>query len=812
MPKYADIAFPTAIRQLFTYELDVNDETKLAVGMRVWAPLRNYNAIGIVVRLHDEKPDFETKPIRRVLDKESILDAELLQLTKWMHRFYYSSWGEVIQAALPAGLNFVSKKYLRRSTQKHPSSFSKLQKEVLSEVQNNEDFELNEAKKRWTGTSSNKAFKDLLKLGVLEIWEEPDLKVTPKIERAWIWADGKTAAGAIEYLGETKKPLPKWQQALEYFANEGLPKRNSELKEIEVVNSYSLNKLKDEGWIQPTEMEALPEKPTLDYDPSSIKTLNEDQQLAYSEIQKSLEKEEFANFLLYGITGSGKTEVYIQALKQTIEAGKGGIVLVPEIALTPQTVARFYKVFGPEVAVLHSRMTARERLLAWTDLKSGDKKIAIGPRSAVFAPVQNLGLIILDEEHDGSYKQEDPSPRYHARETAIMRASLNNAVVIMGSATPSMQALNMAAKNKCTLLELKKRHAEAILPEVQIIDLKEYKGAMRGDLSVALYQAIEGALVKKEQVILLYNRRGFASYLQCGDCGHIPQSPECSVSLTYHRRKNILLCHYSGYSRRADTQCEQCGSNNLITQGSGTQKVEEELADLFPEANIIRFDRDSTSRKGAHAKILTAFGNGEADIMVGTQLVAKGLDFPNVTVVGVIDADTELAFPSFQSTERMYQLLSQVAGRSGRGGKLGKVYIQTRNPENSAIQFAKRHDHEGFSKEEMGFRKPLNYPPYSRLIQFVLKGRTENEVSNSAHLLTDVVSRVVPDLDVLGPSPSAIAWVNRNYFWEVMVKISPEKGDSYIEKLLDKVMEVYRYETPISEAKVRININVDSIR
>ncbi len=812
MPKFAEIAFPTAVRQLFTYQLTSNQQKDIRVGMRVWAPLRNYNAIGVVIKLHDEKPTFQTKEIRQILDEEPILDDEILKLTRWIHRFYYSSLGEVIQAALPAGLNFVSKKYIRVANTNQEHSLTELQKEVLGEIKKQTDFEFNEAKKRWVGTSANKALTELLKLGAIEIWEEPDLKVTAKTERAWDWADDRTAETAKAFLEETKSKGAKWKDALEYFAEMGLPIRNSELATSEKVNSYSLNRLKEEEWIKPIEMEALPEKSLLDFAPDSIKSLNKEQIAAFSEIQAGLEKGEFANYLLYGITGSGKTEVYIHALKQVVESGKGGIVLVPEIALTPQTVSRFYKIFGEEVAVLHSRMTSRERLLAWNDLKSGTKKIAIGPRSAVFAPVQNLGLIILDEEHDASYKQIDPAPRYHARETAIMRANLNKAVVIMGSATPSMQALSMAAKGKCGLLELKERHAEATLPEVQIIDLKQYKGAMKGDLSMALYTAIEDALSKKEQIILLYNRRGFANYLQCEDCGHIPQSPECSVSLTYHKRKNMLLCHYSGYSRRADTYCENCGSGNLVVQGSGTQKVEEDIAELFPEARLLRFDRDSTTRKGAHAKILNTFGEGEADIMVGTQLVAKGLDFPNVTVVGVIDADTELAFPSFQSTERMYQLLSQVSGRSGRGEKLGKVYIQTRAPENSAIQFAKRHDHEGFSKEEMGFRKPLNYPPYSRLIQFVLKGKEDNEVSNSAHLLVDVINRVVPDLDTLGPSPSAIAWMNRNYFWEVMVKISPEKGDNYIEKLLDKVMEVYRYETPISEAKVRININVDSIR
>lgn len=779
--------------------------------MRVWVPLRNYNAIGIVVRLHNDPPAFKTKAVRKVLDDEPILTSELLRLTEWVHRFYYCSWGEVVQAALPAGLNFISKKYLRKADDIDENVLSQKEKELLADLSNDKPYEYDEAIKRWKGTSANKVFNQLLKRGIIEIWEEPDLKVEVKTERAWDWKEGRSADEALEFL-DKHPATAKWKNALRFFAEKGLPIRNSELASSEIITNYTINKLKDEGWIKPIELEALAEQHDLKHEKDSVKELNVEQQQAFEKVQQDIEKERFSNFLLYGITGSGKTEVYIHSLKEALAKGKGGIVLVPEIALTPQTVARFYRVFGEEIAVLHSRLTSRERLKAWKELRTGKKRIAIGPRSAVFAPVQNLGLIVLDEEHDASYKQMDPSPRYHARETAIMRASINNAVMIMGSATPSLQALHMAAKGKAKLLELKHRHAVAQLPDVNIIDLRQYKNAMKGDLSVALFQAIEQALTNKEQVILLYNRRGFASYMQCESCGHIPQSPECSVSLTYHKNRNMLMCHYSGYARKADTICEQCGSSELIIQGSGTQKVEEELKSLFPHARIIRFDRDSTSRKGAHEQILNTFGEGKADIMVGTQLVAKGLDFPNVTVVGVVDADTELAFPSFQSTERMYQLLSQVAGRSGRGEKAGRVFIQTRLPDNAAIKYAQKHDHEGFARQEMSFRKPLNYPPYSRLIKFVLKGKKEANVNRSAHLLKQILEKVVPELESLGPSPAPVSWMNRNYFWEVILKIEPERGQLYIEKLLGRIMEIYESQSDISTSKVRININVDAIR
>lgn len=778
--------------------------------MRVWVPFRSHYAIGVAVRLHNQKPGFKTKDVREILDTAPVLSQELLDLTEWVHQFYFCSWGEVIQAALPAGLNFISQKKLQVNKARLGGSFTKEEHDIVNEIKTDEAITFDSAKKRWSRTSLNNVFKKLMKSGVLEVWETPQIKVPAKTERAWDWAPGKTKEQALESLKKQSRTL-KWMEALSVFAARKLPLRNSELKQLG-ISSYSVNKLKLEGWIAPVDIESEPERINLSYEPGSIKKLNKEQQTAFKCVKASINENKFSSYLLKGITGSGKTEVYIHALKEVLKNGKGGIVLVPEIALTPQTVSRFYKIFGEQIAVLHSRMTDRERLNSWEQLKSGEKKIAIGPRSAVFAPIQNLGIIIVDEEHDASYKQTDPAPRYHARETAIVRASKCNAVVVMGSATPSMQVLEMAKKRKATLLQLNNRHQSAELPGVEIIDLKKYTGAMKGELSIPLYNAIEEALTKKEQVILLYNRRGFANYLQCETCGHIPQSPECSISLTYHKRKNQLICHYSGYSRKADAICEECGSEHLIEQGAGTQKIEEQLEILFPEAGILRFDRDSTSQKGAHEQILNTFAEGKADIMIGTQLVAKGLDFPNVTVAGVIDADTELAFPSFQSSERMFQLLSQVAGRSGRGDKPGRVFIQTRQPENEALQFASTHNYNDFAKSELQFRNTLHYPPYSRLVKFVLKGKKEHQVRACALNLKNVVERVVPDFDVLGPSPAAIAWMNKNFLWEVTLKLPTSKGENFIEKLLDRIMKVYEAESKIGTSVIRVNINVEAIR
>ncbi len=807
---FADIAFPLAVRRNFTYSLPEEFFSDDVIGRRVWVPYRNYYAIGMIVRVHHEKPDFETKPIKKILDETPVLSNELLRLTEWIHKFYFCSWGEVIQAALPSGLNFVSNTFIQVNSEAD-MKLSADELKLIDIIKEQSPVTQKEIQQQLRGTGLNTIFKKLLKNNVLEVWEEPDIKISTVKENWLDWYSDESKSVAQNYL-ETKDSLNKWEQALSEFFEIKLPEKESKIKQELNLSSYQLKKLKDDEWVRVYEKEKDVTEYDLDFDPEAIKALNTDQSKALDQILEKIDAQTFGNFLLHGITGSGKTEVYIHALKKVLDQGRCGIVLVPEIALTPQTVARFHLIFGDKIAVLHSRLSPAERLYTWQQIEQGKKKVVIGARSAVFAPVKNLGLIILDEEHDSSYKQTDPAPRYHAREVAIVRANQEKAVVIMGSATPSMQALEMVRQKKAMYLSLKKRHAEATLPKVEVIDLTQYRGAMQGPLSAALYQAVEKSLNSNEQVILLYNRRGFASYMQCETCGHIPQSPDCSVSLTYHKYKNALMCHYSGYSRKADTICEQCGSSEILIQGSGTQKIEEEIKALFPEAGILRFDRDSTSKKGAHKKILAQFADQKADILVGTQLVAKGLDFPNVTTVGVIDADTEQAFPSFNSSERLFQLLSQVAGRSGRGSKAGRVFIQTRKPQVSAIQFAKTHNFDSFAQEEMRFRSELNYPPFSRLVTFVFKAKLEHLAIQQAHLLRTIIDQMLPRTELLGPAASVIAWMNQQFMWELSMKLDTDKGANYIEAVLSRIMEVYDRESGVSRSKVRVNINVDAQR
>jgi primosomal protein N' (replication factor Y) (superfamily II helicase) len=803
---FADIAFPTAVRTQFTYH--VSKKMGIEPGMRVWVPLRNEFAIGMVVRIHDEKPVFETKPVERILDEEPVMDSKLLKLTEWIHRFYYCSWGEAIQAALPVGLNFISEKKLKVK-KGFKGAPDREELELLEDIES-ENLTLKEAQKRWKEGRKSGLLKKLIKKGVIEIWEEPKQKIDYRTVKHWKHADSLNPENILKELPDKDFDL-KWIQAYQEISKMDLPVAHQDLLQNELFTDYTLKRIEEEGWIESVDLPVESAHTNNGkYEPERIKKLSGQQQAAFEKIRSKLDEKSYKSFLLFGVTGSGKTEVYIHALKRALEQGRGGLVLVPEIALTPQTVRRFYQIFGDLIAVLHSRLSGRERYEAWQSLKSGEKRIAIGPRSAVFAPIHGLGLIVVDEEHDSSYKQFDPAPRYHARDVAVMRASMSNAVAVLGSATPGMVSVEAARLGKHDMLQLPQRPS-GTMPEVRILNLLEYKSAMRGPLTVELYDEIERALKREEQIILLYNRRGFASYLQCEDCGHIPQSPECSVSLTYHKKKNILLCHYSGYSRRADTHCELCGSPNLKAKGSGTQQVEEEMQELFPEARLLRMDRDTTSGKFGHQKIYEKFAAGESDILIGTQLVAKGLNFPNVTVVGVINADTELAFPSFRSSERMYQLLSQVAGRAGRAEKPGVVYVQTWKPDHPAIQCARTHDFKAFVKYELANRKMLLFPPYSRMIVFQFRSPSWSKVQMVADKFCDAMRLEVGDDLVLGPSPSMIEWMHGQFQWEAHIKLKTTYNASIIERLLNSIFKRYETIKPKGGSSVRINVDVDAV-
>lgn len=522
--------------------------------------------------------------------------------------------------------------------------------------------------------------------------------------------------------------------------------------------------------------------------------------------QKSVVDEVLANtgyfpYLLFGVTGSGKTEVYMELIEDSLNKGKTSIVLVPEISLTPQMVLRFQKRFGDNIAAIHSALSDGEKYDEWRRIVSGEAKIVIGARSAIFAPLNNIGMIIIDEEHSDSYKQDDSNPRYNAKDIALLRGKYHNCPVIMGSATPSLEIFARAKKGVFKLLELPNRINGKSLPHINIVDMNEMISKTKGHFSPVLLEAISARLLKNEQIILLLNRRGYSSFVTCKNCGYTFKCPNCDITLTYHKSSRTLRCHYCGYGTKVYDTCPECHEKSINDLGVGTEKVEEELNKLFPESKILRMDFDTTSRKGMHEKMIKAFKNHEYDILLGTQIVSKGLDFDNVTLVGVINADTSLNIPDFRSSETTFSLLAQVAGRAGRSDKEGEVIIQTFNPEHYAIQYTKKHDYLGFYNREMSIRRELKYPPYYYICYVKISGKDNKYIYEESLKITKLFHNKLISMIILGPSPCTIFKLNNIYRYGIILKY---KKDEDLREVLNKVIEHYKDNRNI---KIDVNFN-----
>lgn len=522
--------------------------------------------------------------------------------------------------------------------------------------------------------------------------------------------------------------------------------------------------------------------------------------------QRSVVDEVLANtgyfpYLLFGVTGSGKTEVYMELIEDSLNKGKTSIVLVPEISLTPQMVLRFQKRFGDNIAAIHSALSDGEKYDEWRRIVSGEAKIVIGARSAIFAPLNNIGMIIIDEEHSDSYKQDDSNPRYNAKDIALLRGKYHNCPVIMGSATPSLEVFARAKKGVFKLLELPNRINGKSLPKINIIDMNEMISKTKGHFSPVLLEAINDRLLKNEQIILLLNRRGYSSFVTCKNCGYTFKCPNCDITLTYHKSSRTLRCHYCGYGTKVYDTCPECHEKSINDLGVGTEKVEEELNKLFPESKILRMDFDTTSRKGMHEKMIKDFKNHEYDILLGTQIVSKGLDFDNVTLVGVINADTSLNIPDFRSSETTFSLLAQVAGRAGRSDKEGEVVIQTFNPEHYAIQYTKRYDYLGFYNKEMSIRRELKYPPYYYICYVKISGKDNKYIYEESLKITKLFHNKLINMIILGPSPCTIFKLNNIYRYGIILKYKSDEG---LREVLNKVIEHYKDNRNI---KIDVNFN-----
>ena len=601
------------------------------------------------------------------------------------------------------------------------------------------------------------------------------------------------AAKEFEQLEEIRlglrKGAKKKEQLLYYLQRLGTEKITAvkEMKELGFSTAL-LNEAAKNGWLTFIEKEAYRDPfANQTFEKTTALSLNAEQQVAVETILQSVQEQQSQTYLLEGITGSGKTEVYLQVIAEVLNQGKTAIMLVPEISLTPQMVQRFKSRFGEHVAVMHSGLSQGEKYDEWRKIERGEAEVVVGARSAIFAPIENIGVIIIDEEHEASYKQEE-TPRYHARDLAIWRSEYHHCPVVLGSATPSLESRARAQKNVYQRLRLTQRaNQAATLPTIDVVDMRqEVENGNVSSFSMSLQEKLQERLEKNEQSVLLLNRRGYSSFVMCRDCGYVLPCPNCDISLTLHMDSKTMKCHYCGHEERIPYRCPNCGQDKIRYYGTGTQKVEEELQTLLPDSRILRMDVDTTRRKGAHEKILRTFGEGQADILLGTQMIAKGLDFPNVTLVGVLNADTALNLPDFRSSERTFQLLTQVSGRAGRAEKPGEVIIQSFNPEHYAIQLAKAQDYEDFYTKEMYIRHRGDYPPYYFTVQITASHPEENEAAKQMfQIATKLKQGLSPQAILLGPTPNAIMRVNNRYFYQVIIKY---KQEPMLQPLLKEIL------------------------
>ena len=809
MPEFCDVAVPVPLDMVFTYR--VPPDAAPVVGGRVLVPFRQQRMTGIVVELHDRKPNVTTKSVLTVLDAVPVLDDQLLQLGRWIADYYIAPLGEVFRTMLPLNAEFKrsiayrltetgemtlhqagisgSSARSRRTPEEQAAEFRVL--DYLAAAASNENATEDDRgvphvspPSRDVGTtvdarplireetlrSATKVSRSLLAGMVRKKWlTREDASAPQDATRTIRVATLKSAEGK---LNENQRTL------VDALAASGGRVPVPTLQSLDVPQS-TLATLVRRGLVEildePAEFTVSRSKPRpslFDFD------LNAAQQSALSRMRQSVAAHKFSGMLLHGVTGSGKTAVYLAAMRGVLEAGRSAILLVPEIGLTPAVAADLHQIFGDEVAILHSALSDKERAEQWHRIRRGDARMVVGTRSAVFAPVADLALIIVDEEHDSSYKQEE-TPRYHARDVAVVRAKMSNAVVVLGSATPSLESYFNAKKNKYALVELPDRVEQRPLPEVEIIDMRQefQETGHEQVISRKLAAEIKERLDRKEQVMVLLNRRGYSPVVLCRTCGKKLECQNCAIALTHHKREHKMVCHYCGFTAPVPKACVHCGSEYVYFLGTGSEKLEELLHGMFPQARIARLDRDTVRSHEDFERALNALNEGELDLLVGTQMIAKGHDIHGVTLVGVVGADAALGLPDFRAAERTFQLLTQVAGRAGRGQTPGKVVLQTYFQDHYAVQYAARHDFIGFYEKELQFRSWMHYPPYSALANVLVRSdKLDDALQWSGALGKWFDSTRHEGVRVLGPAAAPIMRLKRDYRYHFVLKSPSRKN------------------------------------
>lgn len=833
MSRFVEIALPLPLKELFTYKIPDNSYYNDIIGKRAFVPFGKQFLTGVIVRVSNQEIDQEIKPIIEIIDEKRIFSDKMLEFTKWISDYYLCSWGEVLKAAMPPNFNL---EYIKKIIiEREPTPFEvdelrmkapKRARLLETIIKRNGDITISQLQRDLDLSNISPQIEALVQKGFISIhgeWEKQiEVKVAAAKIRIGLLDDENELTNVFDKI---EKSAPKQAQILSYILIESQEGREfvpftEILKKFKTTHS-SIKALKDKGLIeimQVTRQNENNSEINLAEDEKSI-LLSDEQLNVYREIYDDFNSIKYSGHLLYGVTGSGKTLIYVKLIEEILKKGQQVLYLLPEISLTPQIVDRISNFFGDKVAVLHSKMNDNERNKIFSTIQSGKYQVVLGVRSAVFAPLDNLGLIIVDEEHDASYKQNHPAPRYNAKDSAIVRAKLENIPIVLGSATPSLESVYNCEIGNLKLHTLSKRFDGAELPIVKVMDMRSEKKTKRviKSFSEELIHKIIERLKKNEGIILFQNRRGFAPQLYCPDCGNVPMCKNCDIALTYHKKADKLVCHYCGYIIPSMQICNVCGSGEIEEIGAGTEKIEEELREILKDrgytAKIARFDKDSTTKKDSSRRIIYGFINGDIDILVGTQMLTKGIDIGRVTLVGIINADQHLFFPDFRSNERTFQIITQVSGRAGRKGSAkGEVIIQTSNPEAYAIELSSKNDFEQFTKVELQIRKQLNYPPFCRLSKIEFSGNEFETVRNAAFDFYSLLPKNVPGLIYIGPVSPSIVRINSQYRQLLFIKSSKIKDRS--NKLLEKILldTFEKFNKKYKQNIIKVIIDIDSFQ
>lgn len=811
---FVDVILPLSLRKLFTYRINSEEARFLTEGMRVavtFGKSKIYTAL--VKQIHTQEPAYTTKDIEYILDEKPVVTPAQLAFWQWISDFYMCSLGEVFKAAMPSAFLLESETVVEINRKElEMSIFTDDEWLIYEALHFKTALKVSEIEKIVPKKKALKILKNLVEKEAIKISERIFEKYIPKYVKYIRLNTDYQQDTELKKLFETLKSVKQKQLLTAYFQYISKEKQPLSAENFLAISGISQNVLK--SMVQKEIFEEYylqKDRISFSDDISDRKNLTEPQQLAFEKIKKEFEEKQ--TVLFNGVTASGKTEIYINLIHNELQAGRQVLYLLPEIGLSVHLIARLRKHFGDKMSVYHSKYTTHERVEVWRNILniSAKTQLIVGVRSSVFLPFSNLGLIIIDEEHDPSYRQFDPAPRFQARDSAIFLANLHNAKALLGSATPSIETLYNVNRKKYGFVHLSHRYNDLQPPDFQIVDLKDkrHRKQMKGNFSDTLIEEIKTTLQRGNQVILFQNQRGFAPTMHCNNCATVPQCPHCDVSLTYHQSRNQLRCHYCGYNIATPQVCIACGSVDLKTKGVGTEQITQELNDLFPEVSVDRMDQDTTSGKYGYEKIFSKFEQKETQILVGTQMISKGLDFENVGLVGVMNADTIIHFPDFRAYERSFQLLTQIAGRSGRNSQGGKVLIQTYNPYHPVLQQVIKNDLRQMYQNQIQERQEFHYPPFSRLIKISLKNTDFQRINQSSEWFAKVLRegfQNTPTIEILGPEFPHISRIRNEYIKDILVKIPLEISASEVKKFLLRTETSFHSVADFRSVRVIFNI------